>query len=124
MDLKTGVSRKQSSSDFPKNEHCLNHRSNLHERWEVRKYVLLIRCFKRVGFSLLTSKAIDHPLATHMFKGNNGNTRAMCEICFKVNKDTRATLDVCRVLIVNFEQFSHLSLMFLLLNLNRLILPE
>ena len=48
-----------------------------------------------------------------MFKVNNRNTRKLCEICSKLTiKITK------RYFIVNFEQISHLLLVFLLLNLS------
>ena len=49
------------------------------------------------------------PVAIYMFKVNNRNTRARCEIC----------LNCCfGVYIVNFEHILHLVLVFLLLTLN------
>ena len=46
-----------------------------------------------------------------MFKVNNRNTRARCEICSKL-------IHRSGVIIVNFEHISHLVLVFLLLTLN------
>ena len=50
----------------------------------------------------------------HFFKVNNKNSRKSCEICSKL------TINVVLVFI-NFEHISHLSLVFLLLDLNKKI---
>ena len=61
-----------------------------------------------------------------MFKVNNRNTRTRCEICSKLIKKTaeRRHWRCSNVFIVNFEHISHLALVFLLLNLSRLIPAE
>ena len=60
----------------------------------------------------------SNPTGIYLFKVNNGNTRTMCEQLFKVNnKDNRMTSS--DVFIVNFEQISHINLLFPLLTLNK-----
>ena len=56
-----------------------------------------------------------------MFKVNNRNIRARCEICSKLTIETaeRRHWRHSGVSIVNFEHISHLVLVFLLLTLNR-----
>ena len=56
-----------------------------------------------------------------MFKVNNRNTRARCEICSKLTIKTSERRHWYRsgVFVVNFEHISHLVLVILLLSLNR-----
>ena len=56
-----------------------------------------------------------------MFKVNNGNIRARCEICSKLTIKTGERRHWCRsgVFNVNFEHISHLVVVFLLLTLSR-----
>ena len=54
-----------------------------------------------------------------MLKVNNGNIRTRWEICSKLV--IKATDDDPGVFISNFEDISHLFLVFLLLNLNKKI---
>ena len=61
------------------------------------------------------------PAGIYVFKVNNGNTKIRCEICSKI---TIKTPQGCHwhcpgVFIVNFEDISHLVLVFLLLTLNK-----
>ena len=57
---------------------------------------------------------ISIPVGNYMFKVNNRNSRARCEICSKLTiKNERSG-----VFIVNIEHISHLVLVFLLLTLN------
>ena len=60
------------------------------------------------------------PAGNYMFKVNNRNTRARCEICSKLTIKTpeRPHLHCSDVFIVNFEHISHLVLVFLLLTLS------
>ena len=65
------------------------------------------------------------PANIYLFKFNNRNTRKRCEMCSKL---TIKTPERCHwrhsgVSIVNFERISHLFLVFLLLNLNKKMLP-
>ena len=48
-----------------------------------------------------------NPAGNYMFKVNNINTRTRCELCSKLTLKT---------VIVNFEHFSHLALVFLFFN--------
>ena len=61
------------------------------------------------------------PAGKYMFKVNNRNTRAGCEICSKLTIKTPGRRHWRRsgVFIVNFEHISHLVLVFLLLTLSR-----
>ena len=61
------------------------------------------------------------PAGIYLFKVNNGNTRAMCESCSKLKVKTpeRRQWSHSGVFIVNFEQISHIVLVFPLLVLNK-----
>ena len=61
------------------------------------------------------------PVGNYMFKVNNRNIRAKCEICSKLTIKTPERCHWRRsgVFIVNFEHISYLALMFLLLTLNK-----
>ena len=65
-----------------------------------------------------------YPAGIHLLKVNNRNARTRCEICSKLTIRTPERYH-CRsgVFIVNFEQISHLVLVFLLLTLNMQLLP-
>ena len=60
------------------------------------------------------------PASIYLFKVNNRNTRARCEICSKLKIKTSERRQWRRsgVFIVNFEHILHLALVFLLLILN------
>ena len=67
------------------------------------------------------SDTITAPANIYLFKFNNKNTRKRCESCLKL---TIKTPEWCQwrrfgVFIVNFEDISHLFLVFLLMTLNR-----
>ena len=53
----------------------------------------------------------------YLFKVNKRNTRKKCEICSEL---TKVKCEIC--FIVNFEHISDVSLVFLLLNLNKQML--
>ena len=61
------------------------------------------------------------PVGICMFKVNDRNTRARCEICSKltITKLTPEHWGRSGVFIVNFEHISQLVPVFLLLNLSR-----
>ena len=62
------------------------------------------------------------PVGSYLFKANNRNPRARCEICskLKVKIPERCHCRLCPgVFIVNFEHISHLVLVFLLLTLSK-----
>ena len=60
----------------------------------------------------------QYPTGIYLSKFNNRNTRTMCEICSKLTiKTTERRSSV--VFIVNFEQISHIVLVFLLLALDK-----
>ena len=62
-----------------------------------------------------------NPAGNYMFKVNNRNTRARCEICSKltIKIPERRYWRRSGVFIANFEHISHLVLVFLLLTLSR-----
>ena len=62
-----------------------------------------------------------NPAGNYMFKANNRNTRARCEICSKLTIKTpeRRQWLLSDVFVVNFEHISHLVLVILLLTLSR-----
>ena len=61
-----------------------------------------------------------NPSDIYLLKVNNRNTRPRCEICSKLTIKTRERRHWSRygVFIINFEDISHLTLVFLLLTLN------
>ena len=61
------------------------------------------------------------PVSIYLFNVKNGNTRAKCDICSKLNIKTPERRQWRRsgVFNVNFEQISDLVLVFLLLTLRR-----
>ena len=63
-------------------------------------------------------------VGTYLFKVNNGNTRAMFEVCSKFKSKTPKWHHWRRsgAFIVNFEQISHIILVFPLLTLKKYIL--
>ena len=63
----------------------------------------------------LTDLNTDIPSGNYIFKVNNRNTRARCEICSKLQRHKRRS----GVFLVNLEYVSHLGLVFLLLTLIR-----
>ena len=75
-----------------------------------------------VNFNTITAilKTTFYPVGNYMFKVNNRNTRARCEICSKLTIKTPERRH--GVFIVNFEHISHLVLVFLLLTLSRYML--
>ena len=64
---------------------------------------------------------IDRIAGNYMFKVKNRNTRTGCEICSKLTIKISEPHYWRRsgVVIVNFDNISHLVLVFLLLTLNR-----
>ena len=60
------------------------------------------------------------PAGNYMFKVNNRNTTARCDICSKltINIPERRQWRHSGIFIVNFEHISHLVLVFLLLTLS------
>ena len=66
-------------------------------------------------------KKFSSPVGNYMLKCNNRNTRTRCEICSKLTIKTPERRHWRRsgVFIVNFEDISHLALLFLLLTLSR-----
>ena len=89
-------------------------------------------------FARLTDYCKRFPVGMYLFRVNNGNTRTICEICSNLTINTLSLLLILKkfytlfhcfrcwphwrrsgVFIVNFEQISHISLVFPLLTLNR-----
>ena len=65
------------------------------------------------------------PANIYLFKFNNRNTRKKCEMCSKLTIKTPERHHWrSGVSIVNFERILHLFLVFLLLNLNKKMLPD
>ena len=71
--------------------------------------------FNTINFKILITTF--YPVGNYMFKVNNRNTRARCEICSKLTIKTPERRH--GAFIVNFEHISHLVLVFLLLTLSR-----
>ena len=70
------------------------------------------RFFNGLIFLLGYSKVPCFPANSYLFKLNYRNTRKSCEICSKLKIRTRRSC----FFIVNFEEISHLFLVFLLLD--------
>ena len=64
----------------------------------------------------------NYPAGIYLFKVDSRNTRTMCEVCSKLTIKTPERRHWRRsgVFIVNFEQISHIVLIYLLLTLNNL----
>ena len=62
---------------------------------------------------LINTEIESVPAGNCMFKVNNRNTKARCEICSKL------TIKISVIFIVNFEHISYLVLVFLLLTFSR-----
>ena len=64
---------------------------------------------------------MDNPANIYLLKVNNRNTRKRYEICLKltIKAPERRQWRRSGAFIVNFEDNSHLSLLFLLLTLNK-----
>ena len=102
-------------------------------RFSRYSYMGEIKCYqdevefivRKIKFSLyqfyLDILLFTNPAGNYMFKVNNRNTTARCEICSKLTKKTpeRRQWRHSRVFIVNFEYISHLALVLLLLTLSR-----
>ena len=71
--------------------------------------------------TLIYKTSLVIPGGIYLFEVNNGNTRAMCEISSKLTIKTpeqHLWRRLC-VFIINFEQISHIVLVFPLLTLNK-----
>ena len=75
----------------------------------------------KLNNSGVTSGSLNYPAYIYLLKFNNRNTRETCEICSKltIKSPERCHWRRFGVFIVNFENISHLFLMFLLLTLSR-----
>ena len=82
------------------------------------KFFVLGRC---VDLEYFTSQIFL--VGIYLFKVDKRNIRAMCESCSKLTIKTPERHQLCRsgVFIVNFEQISHIILVFPLLTLNKSI---
>ena len=80
--------------------------------------------FRVVNASLETFSGLDQlvrpdPASIYLLKVNNTNTRARCETCSKLKvKTLERRLASFWFFIVNFENISHLVLVFILPTLN------
>ena len=81
-------------------------------------FLRILKPENKISVHLIEFKTV--PAGNDMFKVNNRNTRAMCEICSKLTIKIPERLNWRRsgIFIVNFEHISHLVLVFLLLTLN------
>ena len=72
-------------------------------------------------FTCFKNRRRLHPAGNKMVKLNNRNTRTRCEICSKltIKIPERRHWRRFGIFIINFEQISHLVLVFLLLTLSR-----
>ena len=95
---------------------CLNINVNI-----VNIIQVLILCcidFFHIFYTILKKSFLA---GNNMFKVNNRNTRARCEMCSKLTIKTleRSHWRRSGVFTVNFEHISHLALVFPLLTLSR-----
>ena len=69
---------------------------------------MLILGKQNISFTIFTEFSGRFPFGVHLFKVDNGNPRAMCEICSQLTVETPEWCQWRRsgVLIVNFEQIS------------------
>ena len=74
-----------------------------------------------VFYTAKESRAGSFPASIYLSKVNNRNTWIMCEICSKliIKTSERHHSTHCNIFIVDFEQISHVILMFLLLTLSK-----
>ena len=81
---------------------------------KVRK--LLKNGYKEILLKLLTQSEATIPIGDWMFKVNNRNTRARCDICSMliIKTPERRHWPRSVFFIINFEHISHLVLLFLL----------
>ena len=77
-------------------------------------YLFVLECFR--GYFVSIYCINNNPAGSYMFKVNNKNTTARCEMFSKL---TIKTPERSSVFIVNFEHISHLVLAFLFLTLSR-----
>ena len=85
--------------------------------WDIGRYVYSNYLLTRLG----RQKLSNYPANIYLFKGKNTNTKKRCEICSKLTIKTpeRCQWRISCIFIVNFEHIGHLSLVFLLLTLNK-----
>ena len=79
----------------------------------------------KVYFETSIQCASRIPIGKYMFRVNNRNIRARCEICSKLaikiperRLCSKLIMTIPSIFIINFEHISHLVLVFLLLTLN------
>ena len=91
------------------------------QKMDGAKTFLSLFFFTLSQYYIVPNSIWSNPAGNYMFKVNNRNTRARCEICSKLAIKTPERRQCRRsgVFIVNFEHISHLALVFPLLTLSR-----
>ena len=75
----------------------------------------------KVFFLMIYHGKFSYLADIYLFKVNNGNTRTMYKICSKVTiKKPERQINLVTSISINFEQISHIALVFPLLTLNTL----
>ena len=91
-----------------------------YKRFVFKVYVQIIQKTEKNVAQQYMSDYVTYPTNIDLFKVNNGNTRKSCGIFSKLTtKTTERRRRRSGVFIVNFENISHLFLVFLLLTLNK-----
>ena len=132
MFLRGGKDKKSCEKNLKliKNLYQINQKNlkvSLHQNGRIRAFTNLyfpvIRARENTGQLRLGSSSTN-PVGIYLFKVNKRNTRTMCEICSNLTIKTQERRhwrhwSRSGVFIVNFEQTSHIVLVFLLLTLNK-----
>ena len=91
-----------------------------YKRFVFKVYVQIIQKTEKNVAQQYMSDYVTYPTNIDLFKVNNGNTRKSCGIFSKLTTKTpERRRRRSGVFIVNFENISHLFLVFLLLTLNK-----
>ena len=93
----------------------------INKKFYERRTLGLIYNFDNPQSENRDMRANHKPTGNYMFKLNNGYTGAMCKICSKLTIETpeQRQWRHSGAFIVNFEQISHIVLVFLLLTFNK-----
>ena len=110
--------------NFLKKYFWRNYIRAVYETFENRRVFRMILSFLEIiCMSLFLSIFASYPAGNYMFKVNNRNTRARCEICSEltIKIPERRHWRRSGIFIVDFEHILHLVLRFPLLTLSRWI---
>ena len=90
-------------------------------RYEYWKYFFSSNQANELLLNQQQTVAILIPAAIYLFKVSNGNIRTIYEVCSKLTRKTpeRFHWNYSGIYITNFEQISHIVLVFPILTLNK-----